>query len=92
MGLLVAVSGMTGCNNACQQLCGTMANYAEDCELPVSESEIDTCVEQQAEAPSEDLKTCRQTGSAEDIRNSWSCETLAEYWAGGGTVPPPPEE
>jgi len=80
-----------GCNNACQEICGRMANYAEDCNLPVNDAEIDACLEEQAEATDEELKTCRQTGSAGDIRNTLTCEDLAEYWAGGGSVPPPPE-
>jgi hypothetical protein len=82
----------SACNNACQEICGRMANYAEDCNLPVSDSEVDACIEEQAEATDEELKTCRQNGSAGDIRASWTCEQLAEYWAGdGGTIEAPAE-
>ncbi len=89
--ILLAISALPACNNACQEICGRMANSAEDCDLPVGDSEIDTCMEEQAEATDEELKTCRQNGSAEDIRNAWTCEDLADYWVGGGTIPPPPE-
>lgn len=88
--LFVITMSSSGCNNACQEICGRMANYMEDCNLPVSDSEIDTCLEEQAEATSEELKTCRQNGSAGDIRATWTCEVLSEYVAGGGTLPPPP--
>jgi hypothetical protein len=80
-----------GCNNSCQEICNRMANYAEDCELPVGDSEVDACMDEQAEATKDELKICRQNGSAEDIRNTWTCEDLAEYWAGSGTSPPPAE-
>jgi len=91
VGLVSAMTGLSGCNNACQEICGRMANYAQDCNIDVPDSEIDACIEDQAAATSDDLKACRQDGSAEDIRTSWTCETLADFWAGGGSIPPPPE-
>jgi hypothetical protein len=87
--LLVAV-GATGCQNACQEICGRMAKYAEDCGIEISDDEIDTCIDEQAEAEKETLKSCRQNGSSEDIRNTWTCDDLLEYFGGGGTLPPPP--
>ena len=93
--LVLVISIFPGCNNACQEICGRMRNYAEDCNLPEScwsDAEVDACLEEQAEATDEELKVCRQNGSAEDLRNTWTCEDLADNCVGGGgTIPPPPE-
>jgi hypothetical protein len=89
--VLVVAAGSAGCRNACQEICGRMANYAEDCGIEVDDEDIDACIDEQADAESETLKSCRQNGSAEDIRNTWDCDTLLEYFQGGGTLPPPPE-
>jgi hypothetical protein len=89
VGLVVAALAASGCQNACQEICGRMAKYAEDCGITIPDEDIDTCRDEQAEAESEELKSCRQNGSAEDIRNTWSCETLQEYFDDAGTLPPP---
>ena len=89
--VLVVAAGATGCQNACQEICGRMAKYAEDCGIEVSDSDIDACIDEQADAEKETLKSCRQNGSSEDIRTAWSCEDVLDYFQ-GGTLPPPPEE
>jgi hypothetical protein len=81
---LVALVLVGGCDNACQNVCRRMAAYAEDCGLPVSDGEIDACVERQSAAEGEDLKACRQYGDPETIRQQWACEELASYWDGEG--------
>ena len=80
LGIGLAAAG--GCQNACQEICGRMADYAtEDCGITVADSEIDACVERQsADAEREELKVCRDFGDAEVIRAQWSCEDLADYW------------
>jgi hypothetical protein len=91
--LLLSTATFSGCNNACQEICGRMKNYAEDCDLTEScwsDEQVDQCLEEQAEATKDELKVCRQNGSAEDIRNTWTCEDLADNCA-GGAIPPPVE-
>ena len=89
--LVVVAGSASGCQNACQEVCGRMAKYAEDCGFTVPDEDIDACIDEQADAEGELLKSCRQNGSAEDIRNNVTCEFLEDYFASGGTLPPPPE-
>lgn len=83
--LIGAVAG-TGCRNACEQVCVNMAAYAkEDCSLPVTDGELDACIERQSgDLDKEDLAACRDFGSPEVLRTQWTCDDLSEYWAGGG--------
>jgi hypothetical protein len=69
-----------GCNNPCQDLCKRMADYATECELPVTDAEIDECIARQADGEREELDVCREHGDAEVIRAQWTCEDLAVYW------------
>lgn len=61
-----------------------MADYAtEECQLPVSDGEIDACIERQSSGlEKKDLDACRDFGDAEVIRAQWSCDDLSEYWGG----------
>jgi hypothetical protein len=87
------VLALLGCHNPCQEICARMADYAtEDCGLPVSDGEIDTCMERQSSGlEKEDLEACRDYGDAEVIRAQWSCEDLAEYWAASAPAEEDPE-
>lgn len=83
--LVIGWACLAGCQNACQEICGRMAEYATDeCGLPVSDDEIGACVERQSSGlEHEDLAACRDFGDAEVIRAQWSCEDLSDYWAAG---------
>ena len=89
--LLIAILALSamGCRNSCQQLCARMYDYAQECELGVDEDELASCIDDQAGLESEDREVCRSFGSAEVLRNEWSCEELESYWdeatsTGGG--------
>lgn len=73
-----------GCRNACQQVCAEMADYAEECSLPVSDADIDACMERHSAPTPEDKATCREFGDGEVIRQQWDCEELGRYWGGDG--------
>ena len=57
-----------------------MADFAEECGYSIPDSEIDTCLDEQADESSDDKEFCRDFGDAEIIRNSWTCEELEDYW------------
>lgn len=78
--IAIAAMGLSGCNNACQQVCVRMANYAEDCGITVSDSEIKECIDENSSAESDLRATCRQYGDASAIRQEWTCDELQEYW------------
>ncbi|MEQ1564350.1 MAG: hypothetical protein ABMA64_01845 [Myxococcota bacterium] len=80
MWLLALLTGGGACRNACQDICTRMADYATECGYPVSDAEIDACIEGQS-APGESRSACREFGDPEVIRTQWSCEDLSEYWA-----------
>jgi hypothetical protein len=85
---LVGLALAAGCRNACQEICVRMADYAEECELPVSDGEIDACLERHsANVEKEDLAACQDFGDGEVIRAQWSCEELGRYWSSGGGDP-----
>jgi len=73
-----------GCANPCQQVCGRMANYAEDCGYTISDAELDACVDVQASPEKEALAICRDFGDLDTIERQWSCEELDAYWGTGG--------
>jgi len=57
-----------------------MADFAEECGYPISDSELASCIEEQADESSDDKRFCRDFGDAETIRNNWTCEELEAYW------------
>jgi hypothetical protein len=57
-----------------------MADFAEECGFSIPESEIDACIEEQADESSDDKRYCSDFGDAETIRNNWTCEELEVYW------------
>lgn len=77
---------LVACSNPCEELCLRMADYAESCGYSVPESEIDACVEAQASVSKDDAQTCRDNGTAEQIRDEWACDELAPYFQEGPTL------
>ncbi len=76
------VSALSGCRNACQQICPLMAAYARDCGHEVSSAEVSACVAAQSgSASSDDRAVCREAGSRSVIREEWTCDDLSDYWA-----------
>lgn len=83
---------LAGCQNACQSLCGQMADYAEECGYgPISAEEIDACVEGQkgSELEKGDRGVCREFNDPLIIRSQWQCEDLLDYFvpAAADTTP-----
>ena len=74
---------VSGCNNACQQVCVRMAAYADECGFKIPDAELDACVDGNSSTSlaAEDLQTCRDFGDAEMIRKQWDCDDLEAYWA-----------
>lgn len=72
--------GLWSCDNACQDLCVEMADYAEECGISVDAEELTACQSAQAEADRAAKRQCRTQGDAETLRTEWSCEDLASYW------------
>lgn len=76
-----ALPALGGCRNACQDLCVRLADYAtEDCGFTVSDAELSTCIDAEAEASADERRVCRDFGSATTIRDEWTCEDLGVYW------------
>lgn len=79
--LLTAVMMMaSGCKNPCQSLCVEMAAYAEECGLTVSDSDVQSCVDDQKDA--DDQGSCRRVGGAETLRQEWTCDDVRVFLEG----------
>ena len=77
----LAVAPLTGCQNACQQLCVELEDFAIECGIAVPQSQLIQCLEDQAGANSRgNRKDCRQNNSPGDIRDEWTCEDMEIYW------------
>lgn len=76
--LLTSASLLGGCLSPCQQVCVRMADYAEECGFTVSDAELDTCIDEQADA--EDQGACRRAGAPAVIRAEWSCDDLEIFF------------
>lgn len=77
------VAQLAGCQNACQELCGRMADYAAECGLPpVSDAEMDACIQRQQGSALDkgDRGVCRQFNDPSIIRSQWQCEDLSDYF------------
>jgi hypothetical protein len=77
----------SGCHNACQDVCHTMANYAEnECGYTISDGDLDACFDRMAGKNLEDgaRKACRQFGSKSDIDENFGCDELADYFDAPG--------
>jgi len=80
--LLIVALSLPGCQNSCQQICGTMAAYARDCGHTVPEAQVKACREAQAgEASKDDREICRTAGDGSTLRDEWTCDDLAVYWS-----------
>jgi hypothetical protein len=79
VGLFVACIVLSGCDNSCQNLCVQMADFSEECEAPVGAAELEACIDDFADATSEDLAICRDYGSGDVVRRQWTCDDLTLY-------------
>ncbi len=77
VGFLFGVA-LAGCQNPCQSLCVRMTDYAEECGYSVSDEAVDACVEEQSDP--EDPSVCRDFGTADRIREEWTCDDMAVYF------------
>lgn len=77
LGLVVAF-GVAGCRNPCQSLCVRMMDYAEECGYSVSDADLDACVEEQSDPA--DPSVCRTFGTADQLRDEWTCEDMGVYF------------
>ncbi len=82
--ILIGSALASGCNNACQALCGEMYDYALECGFDVSKDELKSCRQDQANAntPRTERQLCRD--HFDDMRAEWTCDDLADYWDGQG--------
>lgn len=67
------------CQTPCQRVCIRMADYAEECGFTVSDAELQTCLDEQADAP--DQGACRRAGDPQTIRSEWTCDDLAVFFS-----------
>ena len=75
---------LAGCNNACQQICVELANYAQDdCGLTVTQDQITECQESQADLPEGRNEQCLEVADPEYIREWWTCDDLAQNFQDG---------
>ncbi len=87
--ILIGSTLATGCNNACQALCGEMYDYALECGFDVSKDELKSCRQSQSNqnTPRSERALCRDHYS--DLRSEWTCDDLGDYWDGEGGLPDP---
>ena len=79
--LLLAPMVLAGCGNACQDLCGDMASFAEDeCGLTWSKEDIKTCEadHKRSETTADGRAICADEG--EGLQEEWSCDDLDAYF------------
>lgn len=81
--LLVACVLLSGCHNACQDICFEMRDYAEQkCGMVVNDGDLDACLQQEAGSGSrDDRQACRQFNSQHHIDEEWGCDELNDYFA-----------
>jgi hypothetical protein len=73
--------GLMACGNPCQTLCGDMAALSDElgCGVAYSDAEIQACEDAFASAEPADLKTCRDFGGLEVMRQNWTCDDINLY-------------
>lgn len=73
---------LTGCRNACQQMCVDLAQYAEECGQTPSAEEVDACIDARKTSliGREKVDQCQEIQDPQKLREWWSCEDLAENW------------
>jgi hypothetical protein len=83
--LLAAAAALSGCRNNCQQLCHTMADYAQDeCNKEWTSDEIAQCRDDFDEVSDSQDAVCEDI--ADTLNEEWSCEEINAYFdkEGGG--------
>jgi hypothetical protein len=90
---LAAAAFLAGCGNPCQQLCRELLNYAEECNLDISDEDLAECRVLQARPSPEDLDACEWgLERVEDpngdrpiarVRVEWTCEEMRTNVLGG---------
>ncbi len=89
--LLLFALLLPACGNPCQQVCSRMATYARECGYTVSARDVAACVDEQAgPLDREDREVCREEGTRQGLRSTFTCEDLDAYFA--RTVPPDADE
>ncbi len=94
-GFLTAGGALTGCRNACQQVCVEMRSYAEECGFTVEDEQFTTCIDEQKrssirtyleekygdEAPrvSERVDVCSE--ALPGLREDWGCDDVELYFS-----------
>lgn len=79
LGLGVVVGSLAACNNPCQALCVTLADYARECGVTWEEAEITACINRQSNPGRESLRTCRDFGAPDRVRDEWACDDVLLY-------------
>lgn len=81
---LAAMALLAACNNPCQALCVEMAQYARECGFDVPSSDVQTCVEANANPTLEegDAQLCFEASDPVQLREWWTCDDLAENYEG----------
>ena len=76
---------LVACNNPCQDICGVMADYAEDeCGLTVSSEAVSECVARQdKELTDEQRQSCVDARDADGLAEWWTCDDLAANFSDG---------
>ncbi len=74
---------LIGCGNPCQSLCETMAARAAECDLTVSEEELEACATRYEEVTPEMSAACGEANDAGRLEEWWTCEELAENYTNG---------
>lgn len=79
--LLLAGSAVAlgGCENSCQSFCVAMADYRDECGAPVSDAELQECVDRYANPSKDELATCSDFGQPDVLRRQWTCEDVNLY-------------
>jgi hypothetical protein len=74
---------LAACGNPCQSLCGDMATLSDElgCGVTYSDAEVQACEDAFADADAADLKTCRDYGGLEVMRQNWTCDDINLYRA-----------
>jgi hypothetical protein len=73
----LALLATAGCRTPCQSLCIEMADYAEECGFTVSDSDIDTCLDEQRD--NDDQGSCRRVGAPDTLRTEWTCDDVRVF-------------
>ena len=70
---------MTGCRNACQQLCGDIVDYAEECNLSVPDDAKSTCIadHKRGETTRDERGICAENRSS--LKDEWTCDDVEQY-------------